>query len=186
MHLGKFPDSMEFQSWKDNFKTEVCSKSADPHLTMHWIKEVEIAKSIDELMTSRSNVGRTDFPDYDMLDAMIASASKKLLNTHVHFRKRVSVEEQRAQKYDRFLRGRPSISVQPGLMKQYKDSQILFNIRLQNDDVQDFDVRWDKAPLSASEIPTGVIVEGLCSFRLSWLCTTKKLSETMDKRVIQD
>ena len=26
MHLGKFPDPMEFQSWKVNFKTEVCSK----------------------------------------------------------------------------------------------------------------------------------------------------------------
>ena len=36
---------------------------------------------------------------------MIASALKKLL-VHVHFRKRVSVEEQRAQKDDRFLRGR--------------------------------------------------------------------------------
>ena len=70
MHLGRFPDSMEIPSWKVNFKTEVCSKSADPHLTMHWIKEVEIAKSIDELMTSRSIVGRNDFPDYDMLDAM--------------------------------------------------------------------------------------------------------------------
>ena len=106
MHLGKFPDSMEFQSWKVNFKTEVCLKTADPHLTMQWIKEVERAKSIDELMTSRSIVGRPDFPDYDMLDAMIASALKKLLDKHVHFRRRVSVEEQRAQKYNRFLRGR--------------------------------------------------------------------------------
>ena len=26
VHLGKFPGSMEFQSWKANFKTEVCSK----------------------------------------------------------------------------------------------------------------------------------------------------------------
>ena len=78
MHLGIFPDSMEFQSWKVNFKTEVCSKTADPHLTMHWIKEVEIAKSIDELMTSRSMVRRRDFPDYDMLDATMASAFKKL------------------------------------------------------------------------------------------------------------
>ena len=25
MHLGKFPDSLEFQSWHVNFKTEVCS-----------------------------------------------------------------------------------------------------------------------------------------------------------------
>ena len=105
MHLGRFPDSMEFKSWKVNFKTEECSKSADPHLTMHWIKVVEIAMSMGELVTSRSIARRTDFPDYGMLDAMIATALKKLLNTHVHFRKRASVEEQRAQKYDRFSRG---------------------------------------------------------------------------------
>ena len=71
---------------------------------MHWIKEVEIVKSMDDLLTSRSITGRTDYPDYDMLDAMIASALKKLL-TSVHFQIRVGVEEQRAQKYDRFLRG---------------------------------------------------------------------------------
>ena len=40
-----------------------------------------------------------------MRDAMMASALKKLL-THVHFRKRVSVEDQRAKKHYRFLRGR--------------------------------------------------------------------------------
>ena len=68
MHLGKFPV---------NFKTEVCSKSAGPNLTMQWIKEVEIAKSIDDLMASRSITMRTDFTDYDVFDAMIASAWKK-------------------------------------------------------------------------------------------------------------
>ena len=35
------------------------------------------AKSIDELMTSRSIVGRSDFPDYDMLDAMISVSNEK-------------------------------------------------------------------------------------------------------------
>ena len=41
-----------------------------------------------------------------MLDAMVALALKKLINTQSIFRKRVSVEEQRAQNSDRFLRGR--------------------------------------------------------------------------------
>ena len=54
-----------------------------------------------------------------------------------------------------------SISVQPELMKQYKDSQILFALSLQNDDVQDFDVRWDYALLFVSEIPSDVILERL-------------------------
>ena len=81
MHLGIFPDSMAFQSWKVKFKTEVCANSVFPHLTMHWNKEVEIAKSIDELVTSRSILERTDFPDYDMHDAMIAATLKKSFST---------------------------------------------------------------------------------------------------------
>ena len=76
-YLGKNPDSMEFQSWKVNFRTEVCLRTADPQITMLWIKEVEIAKSIDELVQSRSITGQHNFPDFDMLDAMIASALKK-------------------------------------------------------------------------------------------------------------
>ena len=54
MHLGHFPDSMEFHSWKVNFKNEVSTRTVNPQITMLWIKEVEIAKPIDELMTSRS------------------------------------------------------------------------------------------------------------------------------------
>ena len=79
---------MEFQCWKVNFKTEECSKSADPHLTMQLIKEFEIAKLIDDLMTSQSSRGRRDCTDYDMLDAMTASALKRLLDKHDHFRKK--------------------------------------------------------------------------------------------------
>ena len=75
---------------------------------MRWIKEVEIAKSTDELMTSRTTTRRTDFPDDDLLDAMIECALKKLLIHCAHFRKLASVEEQRAQKYDRFSLGRPA------------------------------------------------------------------------------
>ena len=131
LHLGKFPDSMEFQSWKVNFMTEVCSKTVDPHLTMHWIKEVEMGKSMDEHMTSQLITGRRDFTDFDMLDAMIVSALKRLLDLHIHFRKRESVEEQRAQKKkidsyegDKLRTWSTSISVQPVPLQQYKVCQI--------------------------------------------------------------
>ena len=36
-------------------------------------------------MIWRSIVGRIDFHDYDMLDAMIAYALKELLDKHEHF-----------------------------------------------------------------------------------------------------
>ena len=56
------PDSDQIQSWKVNFKTELRSKSADPHLTMQWIKEVEIAKSMDDLVRLPSIPGETMSP----------------------------------------------------------------------------------------------------------------------------
>ena len=102
-----------------------------------------------------------------MIDAMIASALKKLSNTHVHFRQRVNVEEQRAQKYDRFLRGRQIAHMidehfcASGANEPVQGLSDLFNIRLHNDDVQDFDTRWDQALLSANEIPTEMVLEGL-------------------------
>ena len=45
-----------------------------------------------------------DFPDYEELDLMMASALKRCYDKQTHFRKKLSVEEQRAQ--NRFLRGR--------------------------------------------------------------------------------
>ena len=156
MRLRNFPHSMKFQSWKVNFKTEVFSKTADLHLTMQWITEVEIANSIEELLTSRTIVGRTDFADDDKLDAMIASSLKKPLDRHVHFRRKKRVEEQRVQEFDRFLRGRQIAHMiyEPfratGASEAVELLSDLFNIRLQNDDVHDVSAIWDQALLSAN------------------------------------
>ena len=42
----------------------------------------------------------------------------------------------------------------------------LFTVSLQNDDVQDFDVRWDQALLSVREMASHVILEGLYTSKL--------------------
>ena len=171
-NFGKFPDSMEFQSWKVNFRTEACLRTADPQITVLWNKEVESAKLIDECLTSRSITGQHNFPDFGVLDAMIGSALKKVLNTQSTFRKRVAVEEQRAQKDDRFFRGRQVAYMIYEYFRATGASEVeqglsdLFNIRVQNDDVHDFDVRWDQALLSASDMPSDVILEGLYKSKL--------------------
>ena len=105
MHMGKFPDHTEFQSWIVNFRTEVSSKAKNPTLALQWIKEIEWAKSLDDLITPKSIKGK-DFPDYEELDLMMAAALKRCYDKQTHFRKKISVEEQRAQKDNRFLRGR--------------------------------------------------------------------------------
>ena len=44
-------------------------------------------------------------PNFEVLDAVIASALNKIIHNS-HFKRRISLEEQKAQKQDRFLRGR--------------------------------------------------------------------------------
>ena len=66
---------------------------------MLWIKEVEMVKSLDDLVTSQSIEGR-GFPDFGMLDAQKASALKRTLSNQF-FRRRDNVEEQTAQKKKR-------------------------------------------------------------------------------------
>ena len=142
-------------------------------------------------MISRSIVVH-DFPDFDLLDAIIASALKKLLNTHIHFLERVSVEEERAQKHDRFLRGRQiaflifkyfraagAFEVVQGLSTMYAISyrKTMFMISTL-DGIMPHDL-WVKCPQIWSwKDCTRQNSRILFSVRLCWLCTIKKMLET--------
>ena len=44
-------------------------------------------------------------PNFEVLDARIASALNRIIHNS-HFKRRISLEEHKAQKQDRFLRGR--------------------------------------------------------------------------------
>ena len=60
--------------------------------------------SVDELRSSSSTRG-ISMPNFEVLDARIASALNKIIHNS-QFRRRISLEEQKAQKQDRFLRGK--------------------------------------------------------------------------------
>ena len=102
--FDKFPTPATFACWKIRFKTEVCTCSQFPTEAMQWIKEVELADSVDELRSS-SSIRSIPMPDFEVLDARIASALNKIIHNS-HFKRKISLEEQKAQKHDRFLRGR--------------------------------------------------------------------------------
>ena len=74
-----------------------------PAIAMLWINEIDVAKSADDLLMSQFIEGH-EFHDFEMFDAKIASALKRII-TYQYFRRRVNVEEQHAQTYGRFLRG---------------------------------------------------------------------------------
>ena len=103
LHFDKFLTPATFACWKIRFKTEVCTCSQFPTEAMQWIKEVEMVDSVDDLRSS-SSIRCLSMPNFEVLDARIASALNKIIHNS-HFKRRISLEEQKAQKQDRFLRG---------------------------------------------------------------------------------
>ena len=78
LHFDKFPTSTTFACWKIRFETEVCTCSQFRTEAMLWIKEVEMVESVDDLKSSRSIKG-TPGPDFELIDARIASALNKII-----------------------------------------------------------------------------------------------------------
>ena len=103
-HLGhtwffgkhKFPKPTTFACWKIRFKTEVCTCSQFATEVMLWIKEVEMVDSVDDLKSSLS-VGGNRMPDFEVLDAKIASALNRIIH-NTQFKRKVSLEAQKAKK----------------------------------------------------------------------------------------
>ena len=165
LHFDKFPTPATFACWKIRFKTEVCTCSQFPTEAMQWIKEVELVDSVDELRSS-SSIRGISMPNFEVLDASIASALHKIIHNS-QFKRRISLEEQKAQKEDRFLRGRQisyliydqfRVTGTDDSVENYTD---LFTIVLRNDDIQEFDSKWDGILLSMTKIPHDDILEGL-------------------------
>ena len=96
LHFDKFPTPATFACWKIRFKTEVCTCSQFPTEAMQWIKEVELVDSVDELRSS-SSIRGISMPNFEVLDARIASALNKIIHNS-QFKRRISREEQKAQK----------------------------------------------------------------------------------------
>ena len=89
-----------------------------------------------------------------------------------HFKKKVSLGEQKAQKEDRFQRGRQiAFTISDyfrvtGAHDTVFDYAELFSVTLRDDNVQEFDSRWDDVLLSMSKIPSDDVLEGLYKLRI--------------------
>ena len=104
LHFDKFPTPATFACWKIRFKTEVCTCSQFPTEATLWINDVELVHSVGDLKSSCSIRG-TLGPNFEVLDAKIASVLNRITH-NTQFKRKVSLEEQKAQKEDRFFRGR--------------------------------------------------------------------------------
>ena len=151
---------------------------------MQWIKEVELVDSVGELRSSSSTRG-ISMPHFEVLDARIASKLNKIIHNS-HFKSRISLEEQKAQKQDSFLRGRQIayliydhflVTGSQDSVENYAD---LFTIVLRNDDIQAFDSKWEGILLSMTKIPHDDILEGLYKLRVRESQKLKTVLELYD------
>ena len=156
---------------------------------MLWIKEVEMFDSVDDLKSSCSVRG-IRMPDFEVLDAKIASALNRIIH-NTRFKKKVSLEEQKAQKEDRFLRGRQiayliyeyfRVTGANDSVENYAD---LFTVALRSDDTQEFDSKWDGILLSMTKIPSDDILEGLYKLRIPESEKLKTVLELYDLEIHQ-
>ena len=91
---------------------------------------------------------------------------------NAHFKRRISPEEQKAQKQDRFLRGRQiaymiydyfRVIGSHDSVENYAD---LLNCSPRIDDIQEFDSKWDGILLTMTKIPHDDILEGFNKLRV--------------------
>ena len=145
---------------------------------------MELVDSVDELRSSSSTRG-ISMPNFEVLDARIASALNRIIH-NTRFKKKVSLEEQKAQMQDRFLRGRQiayliydyfGVTGSHDSVENYAD---LFTLSLRNDDIQEFDSKWDGILLSITKIPHDDILEGLYKLRMRESDKLKTVLELYD------
>ena len=189
LHFDRFITPATFACWKIRFKTDVCTCSQFPTEAMLWIKEVEMVDSVDDLMSSSSTRG-ISMPNFEVLDARIASALNRIIQ-NTRFQKKISLEEVKAHKEDRFLRGRQiayliyeyfRVTGANDSVENYAD---LFTVDLRNDDIQEFDSKWDEILLTMTQIPSDDILESLYKLRIRASEKLKTVLELYDLEIPQ-
>ena len=110
------------------------------------------------------------YANFEMLEAKIAYALNRIIQ-NTRFKNKVSLENMKAQKEDRFLRGRQiayliyeyfRVTGANDSVENYAD---LYTVVLRNDDIQESDSKWDEILLSMTQIPPDDILESLYKLR---------------------
>ena len=154
LHFDNFFIVVTFACWKVRFKTKVCICSQFLTEAMQWIKEVELFSGWIEIF-------------------LISSWY-------------VNAEEHKAQEEDQFLRGRQIAYLihdyfrVTGTHDFVEKCTDLFTIVLRNDDIEEFDSKWDGILLSFTKIPPDDILEGLYKLRIRESDKLKTVLELYD------
>ena len=184
LHFDKFPTPATFACWMTRFKTELCTCLHFPTEAMQWIKEVELVDSVDELRSSSSTRG-ISMPNFEVLDARLLQPWTK--SSIIPTTKEESVwKNKRPRKRTVSLRGRQIAYLiydhfwVTGSHDSVENYTNLFTSGLRNDDIQEFDSKWDGILLSMTKIPLDDILEGLYKWRIRESQKLKTVLELYD------
>ena len=183
-HFDKFPTPATFACWKIRFKTEVCTCSQFPTEAMLWIKEVEM---VNQWMMSNLRALSEEFLGqilkYSMrrllqhwTESSITPASRKRSVWRKWKPKTRSVSLQIAYLIYEYFR----VTGANDSVENYAD---LFTIVLRNDDIQEFDSKWDEILLPMTQIPSDDILEGLYKLRIRESDQLKTVWELYDLEI---
>ena len=110
-------------------------------------------------------------PKFEVFDAKIAWAPNRTVHI-TKFNRKISLEEWKAQKEHRFFRGKQIayliyenflVTGVNDFVENYVD---LFTVVLRNDDLQEFDSKWDGILLSMTQIPSDEILVNLYKLKI--------------------
>ena len=146
----------------------------DPHMTLRWIREIEVL-SFEELAVSSASYG----PYYDSLEIKIASGLWKIVRGD--FEKKLQIEElalQQGPSY-KMLTGRQiayrileHFRLPAGRTKVLNLSHLL-NVKMQKDDVNLFNRQWKEILSKLDPEPEPAFLEAIYMAQLD-LCTHLK------------
>ena len=108
-----------------------------------------------------------------------------------YFKEKVSLEEKKVQKEDRFLSGKQIVCMiydffrVTGAHDTVLDNADLLSKSQRNDDVQDFDTRWDEILLSMTKISLDDVLESLYKLRIRESDQLKTVLELYDMEIHQ-
>ena len=155
LHFDNFSTLSAFSCWKIRFKTQegACSKSRSE--AMLWTEEVEMVDSVDDLKSSHSVQGFAHFPNFEMLDADCVCSEQD----HSEF-----PLQEKCQSGGTESSKRKSVSSRKTV--RLHDLRLLSSDWRCNDDVQEFDTRWDEILLLMSKSPKDDVLESLYKLRI--------------------
>ena len=156
LHFDKFPTPSHVCLLEDKIQDRGMYLFTISYGSYALVMEVEMVDPMDDLKSS-SSIRGIQMPNFEVLDSRIASPLNKIIQ-NTQFKRKVSLEGMKAQKEDRFLCGKQIAYLiyeyfrVTGANDSVENSADLFTISLRNDDIQEFDSKWDGILLSLTKI----------------------------------